>query len=194
MCLTREGRVVGGEGSRQGHPRASVTVVGVRSRVGASAGGRRVGLVDAPKPLTGDFVAVAKAERERLAVRLAEAQERVAHFDACAAEVREEAESLARLIRDLEEMLGMLPQIAMCEIDEELRGGRLREVALDVLREKAGDGTPIHYREWFRALNEAGFRVVGKDPLASFLTQVSRMERVERIGRRTGLYRLRLAA
>lgn len=150
--------------------------------------------MDSVKPLTDDFVAAAKAEREHLAARLAEAQERVEHFEACAAEARDEAESLARLIRDLEEMLGMASQIAMCEIDEELRGERLREVALDVLHEKAGDGTPIHYREWFAALNEAGFRVVGKDPLASFLTQVSRIDRVEKIGRRTGLYRLRLAA
>lgn len=150
--------------------------------------------MDSPKPLTNDFVTAAKAEREHLAARLTEAQERVEHFEACAAEARDEAESLARLIRDLEEMVGVASQIAMCEIDEELRGERLREVALDVLREKAGDGTAIHYREWFAALNEAGFRVVGKDPLASFLTQVSRIDRVEKIGRRSGLYRLRLAA
>lgn len=127
-------------------------------------------------------------------MRLANAQERAEHFEASAAEAREEVESLSRLIRDLEEMLGIAPQIALCEIDEELRGERLREVALDILREKAGDGTPIHYREWFAALSEAGFRIVGKDPLASFLTQVSRIDRVERVGSRTGLYRLRLAA
>jgi hypothetical protein len=147
-----------------------------------------------PKPLSDDFVAAAEVEREQLLERLAETRERVQHFEACAAEVRLEAESLARLIRDLEEMLGIASQIAMCEISEELRGERLREMAIAVLRERAGDGTPIHYREWFAALNEAGFRVSGKDPLASFLTQVSRIARVEKVGRRTGLYRLRLAA
>jgi hypothetical protein len=150
--------------------------------------------VSLPKPLSDDFAAAAKVELEQLMKRLTEARERVEHFEACAAEARDEAESLTRLIRDLEEMLGIASQIALCEISEALRGERLRDVALTVLREKAGDGTPIHYREWFAALSEAGFRVVGKDPLASFLTQVSRIDRVEKVGRRSGLYRLRLAA
>jgi|SRR5579862_5236012 len=147
-----------------------------------------------PKPLSDDFVAAVHREREQLAARLSAAHERVDHFAALEAAARAEAESLANVIRDLDEVLGVAPQIAICEIDEELRGERLREVALDVLRQKAGDGTPIHYREWFTALSDAGFRVLGKDPLATFLTQVSRIDRVERIGRRTGLYRLRLAA
>jgi hypothetical protein len=150
--------------------------------------------VSSPEPLSDDFVAAAEVEREKLAALLSEAEERAEHFETLAAEAREQAEALSRLIRDLEEMLGTAPQVAMCEIDEELRGERLRDVALAVLREQAGDGSPIHYRDWFAALGQAGFRVVGKDPLASFLTQVSRIDRVEKIGRRSGLYRLRLAA
>jgi hypothetical protein len=150
--------------------------------------------VPSPQPLSDSFIAAAKAEREQLDKQLAEALERIEHFEALAINARTEAESLARLIRDLEEVLGIAPQIAICEIDEELRGERLREVALSVLREKAGDGTPIHYRDWFEALTEAGYRVVGRDPLASFLTQVSRIDRVQKVGRRSGLYRLRVAA
>jgi hypothetical protein len=150
--------------------------------------------VASPKALSEEFVAAAHLEREQLASRLREAQERVEHFEALAGEARSDAESLTRMIRDLEEMLGISPQLAICEIDEALRGERLREVALAVLRDMAGDGAPIHYRDWFGALREAGFRVVGKDPLASFLTQISRIERVEKLGRRSGLYRLRLAA
>jgi hypothetical protein len=123
-----------------------------------------------------------------------EAQERVEHFETVATEARDEADSVARLIRDLDEMLGLSPQVAMCEINEELRGERLREVALDVLRAKVGGGEPIHYRKWFDALVDAGYRVSGKDPLASFLTQVSRIDPVEKVGRRSGLYRLRIAA
>jgi hypothetical protein len=148
----------------------------------------------APRPLSDSFVDVANVEREQLAAQLAEVQARIEHFETLAIEARAEAESLARLIRDLEEVLGIAPQIAMCEIDEELRGERLREVALAVLREKAGDGTPIHYRDWFKALTQAGYRVMGRDPLACFLTQVSRIDRVQKIGRRSGLYRLRVAA
>ena len=147
-----------------------------------------------PQPLSESFVAAAKTEREKLQARLIEAQEHVQHFETLATEAREEAESVAQLIRDLDEILGLSPQIAMCELDVELRGERLREVALDVLRAKVGCGEPIHYREWFDALVEAGYRVSGKDPLASFLTQVSRIAPVEKIGRRSGLYRLRLAA
>ena len=82
----------------------------------------------------------------------------------------------------------------MYEMSEELRGERLREVAIQIIRERAGNGEPIHYRVWYDALVEAGYRVVGKEPLAVFLTQVSRIDRVEKVGRRTGLYRLRLAA
>jgi len=123
--------------------------------------------VSSPGPLSGSFLAAASAERQELAARQAEAQERVEHFGTLAARAREEADSLARLLHDLEEMLGLVPQVAMCELDEELRGERLREVALAVLRETAADGSPIHYREWFEALSDAGYRVLGKDPLAS---------------------------
>jgi hypothetical protein len=84
--------------------------------------------------------------------------------------------------------------LAICNVSEELRGERLREVAVDVLRRLALSGDPIHYRAWFDALVEAGFRVSGRDPLASFLTQVTRIDQVESVGRRSGLYRLRIAA
>jgi hypothetical protein len=32
----------------------------------------------------------------------------------------------------------------------------------------------MHYRSWFELLSEAGHEVVGKDPLAVFLIQMSR--------------------
>lgn len=147
-----------------------------------------------PKPLSEDFVAAAVAERHKLLARLSQAQEREEHFDTLATQARDEGAALAASIRAIEETVGLSPQIAMCEISEELRGERLREVALEVLRDRAGDGDPIHYRAWFEALIESGYRVIGKDPLATFLTHVSRIERVERVGRRSGLYRLRLAA
>jgi hypothetical protein len=83
--------------------------------------------------------------------------------------------------------------MAISELSEELRGQRLREVAVDVLR-RISSGDPIHYRVWFEALVESGYRVSGKDPLATFLTHVSRIEQVQGIGRRSGLYRLRAAA
>ncbi len=141
-----------------------------------------------------DFVEAAKAERDQLADRLAEAQERLEHFETLAAEARNETKTLADSIRAIEEVAGLAPQMAMCEISEELRGERLREVALEVLQRLSASGDPVHYRVWFDALVEAGFRVSGRDPLASFLTQITRIARVESVGRRSGLYRLRIAA
>jgi hypothetical protein len=144
--------------------------------------------------VSGDFLKAAQAERELLAARLAEAQERIEHFEALAAEAREEARSLDDSIRAIEEVAGLAPQLAMCEISEELRGERLREVALEVLRRLSASGDPVHYRIWFEALMESGYRVSGRDPLATFLTQITRIEKVESVGRRSGLYRLRIAA
>jgi hypothetical protein len=147
-----------------------------------------------PESLSSNFVTAAEAERETLAARLVDAQERAEHFESLAAQAREEAETLAASIRAIEEVAGLAPQMAISELSEELRGERLREVALDVLRRISSSGDSVHYRVWFEALLGSGYRVSGKDPLATFLTQVSRIERVQSVGRRSGLYHLRAAA
>jgi hypothetical protein len=141
-----------------------------------------------------DFVEAAKAERDLLTVRLNEAQKRLDHFETLSAEARDDVQSLTDSIQAIEEVAGIAPQLALCEISEELRGERLREVALEVLERLSASGDSIHYRAWFEALVESGFRVSGRDPLATFLTQIGRIDRVESVGRRSGLYRLRLAA
>ena len=144
----------------------------------------------APGSVSNDFVAAATAERDALAARLIDAQARVDHFECHAAEAREEAEAFVASIRAIEEVAGLAPQMALCEISEELRGERLREVALEVLRRLSSSGDPIHYRIWFQELVESGYRVLGRDPLATFLTQVALVDSVERVGRRSGLYKL----
>jgi hypothetical protein len=55
-----------------------------------------------------------------------------------------------------------------------LRGPDIREAALRVLIAQPGPIEALHYRRWYELLLEAGFRVAGKDPLAVFLTQLSR--------------------
>ncbi len=55
-----------------------------------------------------------------------------------------------------------------------LRGPAIREAALRVLIAQPGPIEALHYRQWYELLVEAGFRVAGKDPLAVFLTQLSR--------------------
>ena len=51
----------------------------------------------------------------------------------------------------------------------------------------------LHYREWFALLEQNGYAVAGKDPLAVFLTQLSRSPVVQR-GTQSGVYELNAAA
>lgn len=72
---------------------------------------------------------------------------------------------------------------------EDLGGKALVEVAVRVLAD-SDKPQPIHYRDWLQLVRLAGYRVGGVDPQASFLTAISRDERVESIGGRTGLWKL----
>jgi hypothetical protein len=63
-----------------------------------------------------------------------------------------------------------------------LRGAAVRETAVRLLAHHPEGRTPIHHRRWSALLTEAGFRVEGKDPLAVFLTQVTRSPLVRRAG------------
>jgi hypothetical protein len=66
------------------------------------------------------------------------------------------------------------------EGEERLRGADLRRRAVQLL---------AHYREWFAWFVEAGCAAEGRDPLATFLTNVARSPVVRR-GSRPGTYRL----
>jgi hypothetical protein len=92
----------------------------------------------------------------------------------------------------MDEMLGIASQLSL-EAPCELRGQKLQEIAVELLRKKKGAGVEVHYRDWFELLLQAGVRVAGKDPLGSFLTQISRADSVESVRPRSGLYRLRAA-
>ena len=114
-------------------------------------------------------------------------------------EVHDEAEQLEHVVSDrlidrMDEMLGRAPQLSLESMHEELRGKKLQEIAVEVLRQRHGDEATVHYRDWFELLQDAGVRVAGKDPLASFLTQIARAPEVESVRPRSGLYRLRTAA
>jgi septal ring factor EnvC (AmiA/AmiB activator) len=69
-----------------------------------------------------------------------------------------------------------------------VRGRALRLVAAQLLWRSAGE-QEIYYREWFERLLQAGYAVGGRDPLASFLTNVRDSPAVAR-GQRQGFYRL----
>lgn len=104
-----------------------------------------------------------------------------------------EVERNARLLRQMDEMLGLAPQLSLEWMHGELRGRQLQEIAVQLLREKKGIGAVVHYRDWYGLLVDAGGRVAGKNPVATFLTQVARAPNVESVKPRSGLYRLRAA-
>jgi hypothetical protein len=97
------------------------------------------------------------------------------------------------MLRDLAGVLGLSAQTTIDELDGRLRGQRLREVAIRLLVERHLVGQPTHYRAWYELVRGEGHAVAGKDPVATFLAQVSRAEGVEAVGRRSGLYVLRAA-
>jgi hypothetical protein len=132
------------------------------------------------------------AERERAVVldRVEALREQSHRMHELAAAVDEDLASTLQLLRQLDEILGVAPQMSINDVDEELRGQRLREVAVRVLKRHKGQAATVHYKEWYELLVADGHRVAGKDPVATFLTQVSRAREVEKVGRRSGLYRL----
>lgn len=144
--------------------------------------------------LTASFRQRAEQELEILASKIREARERVEHFQTLMAQADAELREHRRLARDIEELLDIAPQLSIANVDEELRGQRVREVAVDVLRQQLGSEVTIHYSEWYDLVVAAGYTIAAKDPLATFLTHISRSTDVERVGRRTGTYRLRAAA
>jgi hypothetical protein len=74
-----------------------------------------------------------------------------------------------------------------------LRGARIRETAVRVLAANTAPGAPVHYRDWFKLLTAQGFMPAGKDPLATFLTQIGRSPVVAR-STSAGMYVLDLEA
>jgi hypothetical protein len=55
-----------------------------------------------------------------------------------------------------------------------LRGPAIREAAVKAVLAQPQRIDALHYRRWYELLREAGYAVAGKDPVAVFLTQVSR--------------------
>ncbi len=72
-----------------------------------------------------------------------------------------------------------------------LRGAAIREAAVRVLAAHGAAGTAVHYRDWFELLLAQGFVPAGKDPLATFLTQIGRSPLVAR-STASGMYSLDL--
>jgi hypothetical protein len=70
-----------------------------------------------------------------------------------------------------------------------LRGPAIRRAAVGVLLEHPARPEALHYRAWFQLVRDAGYTIAGKDPLAVFLTQLSRSPAIRR-GTASGVYEL----
>lgn len=131
---------------------------------------------------------------DELAGRLARNRERAELLQQLADQARQQADTEERLLEELAAGLGRACQLRIEQLDRRLRGQRLQEIAIEILASRLSPGEEIHYRQWFAWVEEEGFKVGGKDPLATFLGQINRSPRVVAVGRRSGLYMLSEAA
>ena len=143
--------------------------------------------------LSPEFKASAAAERNKLIQRFEAARARSEHYAHLAEEAAREADRYAKTIRELGEILELEDQLSIVELSDRLRGERLREIATQVLWRHFRAGDVVHYKQWFDLVVADGYRIGGKNPAATFLTQVARVDCVERVGRRSGLYRVMAA-
>jgi hypothetical protein len=131
-----------------------------------------------------------QVEYTSLLAQVVEQRERADRLRMLADRLEENASRDEHLLGELGALLGREDQLRLEDLDPRLKGQRLREVAVEVLRREVGPGQPIHYRQWYMLLDAAGHKVGGRDPLATFLTQVHRAHDVVSVGRRSGLYQL----
>ena len=130
-------------------------------------------------------------EKAKLASRLDQEREQLDALRQIAIGVEEQIIGLEQRLADINEVLGLDPQLRLDDSDVRLRGQRLEHVAISVLQDALQhDNETIHYREWFDLIRDRGYLVAGKQPLNTFLAQINRAKNVERVGKRTGIYRI----
>jgi hypothetical protein len=129
-------------------------------------------------------------ERGALNERIDQLQLRLELHRSVFERLSEQLASEQRLLREIEELQDRRPQLRLERLDRELKGRRLQEVAVEVLRRRGGVDAVVHYREWFSMLQAEGFEIGGRNPVNTFLTNVNRSSSVQRVGERSGLYRL----
>lgn len=134
------------------------------------------------------------AEFELLAARVRQQRDQADRLKLLVEQLEEQTARDEYLLEELSAVLGLSAQMRIEDLSSRLRGRRLQEVAMEVLRTRWGAGREIHYREWFNLVQDEGHKIGGKDPRATFLAQIHRAPGIERLGNRTGLYRLRAVA
>lgn len=153
-------------------------------------------MATAPSP-SAALVRTARNEIDRVERQMSMIEQRREALRAQLADVEAEIETYARRKRLLEELLvveGAEPvteaagRVRAAPARQALKGVELRRVAGRHLWNAQGE-QEVGYREWFERLVAAGYAIGGKDPLASFLTNIRDSPAVIR-GSRQGYYRL----
>jgi hypothetical protein len=142
--------------------------------------------------------------RDRLVTAREQLREELARIDASLHEVDERARLLDRLAGPEPTRPGERPTAvaratagdaaagqdrAADRAAPKLHGPAIRRAAVEALLALPERPEALHYRDWYAALHDAGFEVAGKDPLAVFLTQISRSP-VIRKSTQPGVYEL----
>jgi hypothetical protein len=164
-------------------------------------------MVPSPPSPSARLLRAAAAEREELGrhrARLLTARD----------ELRKELADLDASLRELDERTRLLERLAAPRPEQasargdrtrsteeagdgvavtSLRGPAIRRAAVEALLALPERPEALHYRDWYEALRASGFEVEGKDPLAVFLTQISRSP-VIRKSTQPGVYELDTAA
>lgn len=140
--------------------------------------------------LVGHSDQVLERERQALLQRVYELRQRALMHREVLDHLEQQLALEERMLREIEELSDRRPQLRLERLDRQLKGRRLQEVAVEVLRRRIGRDQAIHYREWFGLLRAEGYEISGRDPVNSFLTGIGRAPGVERVGSRTGLYRI----
>jgi hypothetical protein len=138
----------------------------------------------------GDLTSSLRGEYELLLVRVMQQREQADRLRALAGHVEEHTQRDEHLLQEMAGALGIATQLRIEDLSPRLRGQRLQEVALQVLSTHWGVNREIHYRHWFDLVQEQGYRIGGKDPIATFLAQIHRAPGVESLRRRSGRYQL----
>ncbi|MDO8210836.1 hypothetical protein [Conexibacter sp. CPCC 206217] len=133
-------------------------------------------------------------ERDKLTRRRDAAAAQLAGIEDQLSDVEERLELIDRLVPEAANVHPLPARGGGGGAGDGLKGSAIRRAAIGVLLARpAGPAEPIHYKDWFRELEAAGHRVAGKDPLAVFLTQISRSPVVRRTTV-SGVYELDLDA
>ena len=115
-------------------------------------------------------------------------------IDRALAEIDERVTLLQRLAGDHPTRNGTISATRVARAGgKRLCGAAIRETAVRTLRAQPQAVEALHYRDWYELVRRAGYVIAGSDPLAVFLTQLTRSPVVQR-STQPGVYALDLAA